>query len=323
VAEPAVDPQTMERLAFIRLLYQQGIEQSRQPEPLNVTSVLSLHDASELFLGLAADKLGASLPRFVPFMDYWKLLSPDKLSGGVELPARQRMDRLNELRNGLKHRGTLPSAASVDLACADVGSFLEDSTVLVFGVAFAAVDMAEIIPQAQARETVKAATAAELAGDREEAMGKLAEAFDQLIGGQPSPGLSRRRFGTFGPTISPRLRKDEIISILARPDGGRRGPVGGASRLAEEITQVITAGQAMQTALRMMALGLDYRRFDRFQLLTPRIMYYIDGHSDRRFPPGYAPSGAEFDYCRQFIITVALRMAELEAHTALPSWREP
>ena len=47
----------------------------------------------------------SALTRMLPFMDYWKRLSPDNLPGGVALSAQQGMERLNDLRNGLKHRG--------------------------------------------------------------------------------------------------------------------------------------------------------------------------------------------------------------------------
>ena len=91
----APDPLTMKRLAFIQMLFFQGIEQSRLPEPLNVTSVLSLHDASELFLVLAAEKLGAPLShRQVPFIEYWTLLNPSNLPGGVVLSGAKEMRRL-------------------------------------------------------------------------------------------------------------------------------------------------------------------------------------------------------------------------------------
>jgi hypothetical protein len=61
-------------------------------------------------------------------------------------------------------------------------------------------------------------------------------------------------------------------------------------------------------------------QFQRFKLLTPDIVYFVDGHSERRSIDGYLPTSEEFEYCRQFIIAVALRMAELEAHTVEPSW---
>jgi hypothetical protein len=72
-----------------------------------------------------------------------------------------------------------------------------------------------------------------------------------------------------------------------------------------------------------MSLGIDYRQYHRFRMITPDIVHFIDGHSERQFPDDYAPTVEEFEYCRQFIITVALRMADLEAHTIEPSWLSP
>jgi hypothetical protein len=314
---PPVDDQAMRRLAFIRQVFLQGIEQSHLPEPLNATCVLSIHDASELFLVLAAEKLGASLPRHVPFMDYWKLLDPAKLPGGVGLPARQRMDRLNELRNGLKHRGVMPSPDAVDQACSDVRSFLEDATPLLFGLPFAGIDMAEVIPQADVRDLMKQATASAAAGNRNEAMGYLTGAFDKLL--RPDRG-QERQFGTFGPTIRTRLRSHEVQAAFARMSD-KADVTGSRPQLAGQLADVIMAAQAMQAGMRIMALGIDYRQFDRFQQLTPRLAYFLGSQEpDIRYPAGYAPSAEEFDYCRQFVVTVALRMAELEVHTAKPSW---
>jgi hypothetical protein len=117
---PMLDPHVMKRLAFTRLLYQQGIDQSHLPEPLTFTSVLTFHDAVELFLVLAGEHLGASLPEHTSFMAYWAELHPRKLAGGVELSARAPMSRLNRLRNGFKHAGSLAGAPAVEQSRADV-----------------------------------------------------------------------------------------------------------------------------------------------------------------------------------------------------------
>lgn len=66
----------------------------------------------------------------------------------------------------------------------------------------------------------------------------------------------------------------------------------------------------MQFAMRVMALGINYRQFARFKQLTPSIVYFMDLHSERHTPPGYAPTSADFEFCCQFVITVALRIAE-------------
>ena len=57
------------RLAFIRYLHHQGVQQGRLPEPQSSAAVLLLHDAVEAFLLLAAEHLGAAAPR--EFGQYW------------------------------------------------------------------------------------------------------------------------------------------------------------------------------------------------------------------------------------------------------------
>lgn len=307
-----LDLLTMKRLAFIRMLFFQGIEQSRLPEPLNAMSVLSLHDASELFLVLAAEKLGADLPHGqVQFMKYWAFLHPTKLAGGVALSGETGMRRLNDLRNALKHGGAVPSAMAVAQACEDVRRFLEDNASLVFGLALAEVDMAEVVPQEEVRDKVRAANSAQRSGDPREAMGLLAEACAQAL----------TREHSFGPFLRNTLSTNEIAATLWQPPGPKRTqPTGAAHELAVQITALTEAARRMQEGLQIMALGIDYRRFQRFQLITPGIVYQHDGRVERQYMDESAPTADELDYARQFVVTVALRMAELEPHLAEPAW---
>jgi hypothetical protein len=53
MASLVLDALTMNRLAFVRMEYQQGVEQARRPEPLSFASLLLFHDCVELFLVLA------------------------------------------------------------------------------------------------------------------------------------------------------------------------------------------------------------------------------------------------------------------------------
>lgn len=298
----------MGRLAFVRLFFQQGIAQSRQPEPLNVSSVLTLHDAAELFLQVVADHRGVSLPIIVHFPEYWKLLDPTKAPNGVALTGKRSMSKLNDLRNAFKHHGTLPSVAAIAQACADVRAFLEANTLTVFGMPFDTIDMAEVIPQTAVRDKVRAATASAAGGDFTEAMGLLAEAHDELFDLVPRPpGPSR--VVRFGDTIRP-IAEHEIADTLRPPQGDRRLATGHYRNLASGIADLMKAATEMQLAIRVMALGIDYRQFARFKRLTPWIAYHLDQHTERRARTGYAPTSDEFEFCRQFLITAALRIAE-------------
>ena len=75
------------------------------------------------------------------------------------------MDRLNRYRNALKHAGAFPGREAVEDALTVTASFFENNTPAVFGVAFDTIDMTDIVPQDHARARLKAAAAAEAAGD--------------------------------------------------------------------------------------------------------------------------------------------------------------
>ena len=90
--------------------------------------------------------LGVPLPRRDPnFLDCWQVLRRrDDFQAGVNLTVQLGMDRLNRARNNLKHVGALPGREAVDYALCATKTFFEDNTKPVFGVAFDAIDMADV-----------------------------------------------------------------------------------------------------------------------------------------------------------------------------------
>lgn len=329
MARAVTDPTTMNHLAFIRLLYQQGIEQARQPEPLSFASLLTFHDSVELFLVLAADHLGAPPPRRDPgFLDYWQILRPtDDFPHGVALSGRPSMDRLNRYRNALKHAGAFPGREAVQDALTSTVGFFENNTPAVFALAFDAIDMADLVPQQDVRAQLKESAAAEAAGDRMEAMAQLAEAFGKLF--QPYAGQPFGPAGAyaFGPSV---LRgpgfpigMGPALGTVGR--GLRSNQSRGLQAIGEKVdknlAQLNNVVAAMQRGMRVMAIGIDYGSYNRFEQLTPRVVF---GAGDQRHVSAdadYAPTREEYDDCVQFVIEVALRLGQLAAETAGPSWR--
>jgi hypothetical protein len=66
--------QYLPRLSFIRFLYTQSIQKSKEPDPLSAASILSLHDSVELLLDLVCDFMGTDVNKRKFFLDYWTLL---------------------------------------------------------------------------------------------------------------------------------------------------------------------------------------------------------------------------------------------------------
>jgi hypothetical protein len=312
------------RLAFIRYLHHLGIEQSRLPEPQSSAAVLTLHDAVESFLLLAAEQLGAAPPR--EFTQYWDALSPAKLNSGVNLAVKQGMVRLNKVRVALKHHGVQPGPAAIAQVISDAAAFFAANTQLVFGVDYDQVSMADVIEQQRVRDLVRVAESAAAGGDYLAAMVALTDAGDMLLTPRRNNGGSWGRSPLlFDETINRAPRAEQMqraMQPLRDRDG--RGVVDTYAHerrsLAEHIESLTEIVTNLQTAARVTALGVDYAAYLRFLSRTPRPSDTIDGKREYRAPKGYAPTQDHYGFCLQFVITTSLQLTETHSHLAPPAW---
>lgn len=303
-----LSPQVVKRLAFIRFLYNQGLEQAARPQPLASTALLSFHDAVEMFLLLAAEHLDVNLSNGVNFDGYFGEIRRD---AGIELPARPAMRRMNRSRVNFKHHGSIPSATDLEQCRADVATFFTDATQMVFGVDFTSVEMIDLVTQQLALAKLREAEACAAQGEYVEALALLSEAFDGLL-----DDYSDRKRSASG---SSPYRWWPPENSFAFPSIGRiygRGHddqmVARTSDLAKQTEQIDLALKEMQRAMRVLAMGIDYRRYARFYLLVPYIACFMDGRREVRAIPGLQAGDDEYQFCKQFVIESALQLAELD-----------
>jgi hypothetical protein len=131
----------MQRLAFINFIFNQGVELSRQPEPMSCSSVLPFHDSIDLFLQLAYEEC-KSTKKVNSFMDYWEAI---KESSGIEITQKEGMRRLNDARVGLKHHGNLSQRLALDGFKTSAFLFFEENTPLIFHVNFDDIDLINLV----------------------------------------------------------------------------------------------------------------------------------------------------------------------------------
>jgi len=198
----SVDATLVERLSFIRFLFDQGSSQCDRAEPFAAAGLLTLHDAVEGFLLIAAEHVSATLGK-TDFAGYWGLIDKELKGDGRRLPSEPAMKRLNSLRVGLKHHGTLPSRQDAVRARDDVSKFLLAATGIVFGLDFDRLDLVELITQPEAAEMIRRADAEVAANNIVEGLALLSEAFDGLLKDYSDRKQwgSRRGPYTFGPTL--------------------------------------------------------------------------------------------------------------------------
>lgn len=300
----ALPATTMKRLAFIQALHRQGQEQARHPEPLSAMSILAYHDAVELFLVLSGEHLQATLPGGIAFVGYWKELAKATQPEPVNLTAMKAMDRLNRLRVDLKHHGAIPGPSAIEQATADVATFFTDNTPLIFSIDYDDIDLAGLVTQSTAQDKLREADQHALAGEYVEALAFLKEAFEWLL--EDYDKRKRVNYKTSAFSFGRGYGfSANVASSIRQID----------SRLGEFLEKTQDSVQLMQQALRVMAIGLDYRAYAKFSMITPKVFTSDWGDNAKRnvVPiPGLQLTRDDYDFCRSFVISASLRMAEID-----------
>lgn len=315
-----LDPTAVRRLAFIRYLHRLADGQAQLPDPQSAVSLLMLHDAVESLLLLVADHYGVASQKFE---DYWKVLAP-RVPGG--LTGFRGMQRLHRSRNDFKHNGVVPSSSTITLAGADAATFMAATVQAVFGVDYADVSMVDVVSQAKVRADLRAAEVEQAGGRTRLAMVKLRDAFDELF--EPHRGEGRISWWSrdspfaFGPDLWFAASAHDVKEAFENLLGARSTR---SRRVAEAVASAVASADLMRPAMRMVALGLDFPTYLKFDLLVPDMTVYGDGRREYTAPQGYAPTDDDFSFCLEFVVTAALRLAAAEAHQREPEWlkRDP
>lgn len=269
MSENNITEQTIQRLSFIKYLFDVAVEQSRLPEPLSAASVLTFHDSIELFLQLACEHLSVNVKNDITFLEYWEMLKP-KLSG-EGLTQKSAMSRLNASRGNLKHKGLLPHKKDIEGFRANSMNFFIDNTPLVFGIDFENISMINLVPYEATRARLKQAEYHKENGNIEKALIEIAYAFYQLI-----DDYKARNHFYFG--RSPFLFGDDTSS----------------------------------GSIRILSLGLDYRRYIRFQQLVPEVFKNANGMYDYSIIKVEKPSIEDYKFCFDFVIHSAIHLGEFD-----------
>jgi hypothetical protein len=262
-------------LALLAVVARHGEDQSHQPEPLNMLSVLTLHDAVELFLQLAAEHVGAQVSERTLFPDYFALI--DKQIAPQSLIGRSGMLRLSRVRRDFKHAGIRPHPDEIETCRDAVAEFLAENCRVIFGVELATISLAFVIHHEDVRGELQRADECLGKADFEEATARVAIAFALL------------------------LRKH-----------GVRGEPETASFTAPEVRPLIHALLALEHELDVLASGFDRTRLRLFRTLTPRVAITLDGKPHLTWLRQAPTSATPVRFCYDFVIEVGLLLQERE-----------
>lgn len=290
----------VERLAFIKYLYKIGVEQSMKTEPFCWASILMFHDSIELFLELASEYLDAHKQvRDLRFLKYWDVLNPIlRKSGKSELTHRVVMDKLNRTRVALKHHGTPPSKSTIENARVNTTDFFEENTPIIFDIEFPKISLIELVGCKATKESLREAQELLKENKIEESLIKISLGFAQLI-----DDYEVRKVDTTGRSPFAFSKLWGFSTFLEGMDD--------VEGYFDEITEAV---ESLQERVRILSLGLDYRRYVKFKSLTPVVVKKGKHFKIKEFlnPRSKEVTLENTQFCINFVIESAITLQEFD-----------
>lgn len=294
-----MDAVVMKRLAFIKYLYNNGVHQSKQPPPLSSASILSFHDAAELFLHLALQHLDAS-KNVKDFMSYWEPIN-NKLSPKT-ITQKEPMRRLNNARIQLKHYGTDPSALDIEDFKTRVMQFFNENTLTVFDITFDSISLIDLVQDQDVKDMLHNAQKLMGKNDFPECLKEIGRGFGMLVN-----NYERQKVDKFG--LSPFFFGQDLTfeSSFIMDIQGKMGDF--VDKVSESITSI-------QDAIKVLSLGFDYRKYSQFKRIIP-IIQIINGTVHVVLSSDYAFTKEDCMFCFEFVIECALKLQEFDFKVSL------
>jgi hypothetical protein len=294
----SLTPVQVQWLALIRYQVSVADQQSRQPMPLSMLGINTLHDAVESMLGLIVEVQNLPEPKGNgTFMELFGTVTADQpgLSGH-----RGKVRDLNDTRNGFKHHNRYADAGMIERLRVNGADFLAEAARIVLDVDLATISLTALITEQIPRLLVERAEKHWRDGEGDEALADLRRAFDAQVKSyerSKSWDPYRSVFDTRPPSGGYTSAKARQASAL----GAFGDPVN------DHLEKWL---QALDERVKLIGLGVDMRRWAYLDAHAPEIHYTSmtpEGRTHRRegVPE---PRGEVFQRCHRFVIDTALAL---------------
>jgi len=280
----------LKRLAIIKHLYKIGLEQSKQVETVASFSILSFHDSIEMFLKLLAEKKNIKSDNF-NFLDY--------LTKIPTLTLKESMRNLNARRVNIKHKGILPSKTDIELSRVNTTDFFNQNVIAHFKIEFESISLIDLVEYDKVKEHLKISQDSLNSNKIDVSIENVALAFDVLLNSYEENKIGNYRYSPFffGKDLS--FNSAFFMGIKDR-------------KMSEFVDKVKDSLEAMQKAIKIMSLGIDYKKFVKFNLLTPNITRTMDGNHVAQIYGEKKWTKENCQYCIDFVIDCSLKLQEFD-----------
>lgn len=248
----------IKRLSIIKLLYQIGLEQSKQYESIAFFSILSFHDSIEMFLKLACETKQIKSEN-LSFIEYWQKLP--------NLTLKESMRSFNTLRVNLKHKGLIPARIEIETSRVNTSQFFEQNTETTFGIKFSDISLFELIKFDKPKSLLISAEQHLTKHEFQESFLNIAESFEELLLEYKSNKIRWNRGNLFD--FSNKISIDRYSSWSDKE--------GKDNRLDEVVNKLNEKFKEVERALEIISYGFDFRKYSKFKMCSPELYKETSG----------------------------------------------
>jgi len=283
----------IKRLTIIKLLYKIGLAQSQNSELTSFFSILSFHDSIEMFLKLAAEAKGKQDCQH--FMEYW-----DKIPG---LTLKETMRNLNNRRINLKHKGLIPGKIEIETSRVNATDFFQQNTPLIFGLNFSDISLFNLIKFSKPKEYLILAQSGLDNGKIEVCIEEVTKAFYELL-----YAYKETKRDWVNKTHFDLVERVKYPSKSYSFDNETKN-----DKILEDLFEKVNKNfERLENAFEVVSLGLDYRKYIMFKILTPISHRFSDGryHLEIFGEKNWTKENCQF--LIDFVLESALKLQEFD-----------
>jgi hypothetical protein len=291
----------IKRLAFAKYLIEKGNQESNNSEPLSSIALLHYHDALELIFNLVLEdnNINESNLSFMKYFD--KVNEWLKSKGKDEINLRSSLDKLKDRRKNLKHKGLFPSKTGIEESKFTANSIFEKLCENVYGLDAHEISLVELIENQRVKGFIKEAIDS-YNNDQKKSIEKISLSFEFLLRDYEHPKVdsfyrSPFNFGEDMISFDSSFVREEMTG----------------DKMEEFVGKIIESIEAIQKALKILAFGLDYKKYLKFSLLIPEpIWRTLKDMPEVPLSQEVKISKEDFDFCINFLIECSLKLQEFD-----------
>jgi len=225
---------------------------------------------------------------------------------------------LNERRRSVKHKGLFLSKSDIEICRVNARNFFEENTLTQFEVDFKDISLFSLIQYTNIRQDLEKAQNALNNNEFENCIKTIAVAFAELISSYENSKSDY--FGDSPFFFGKDLRF--LSSYDMKSEMNRRGRGIGINndiewadivgrKLGEFVDNVKDSLEEIQSAVKIISFGIDYKKFVKFKLLTPVVTKTFGGYvAEIMGKKKWTTENCQ--YCIDFVLESSLKLQEFD-----------